>query len=346
MSVRGTGCRWVSAMCPGWGSNPHWEVFKTSSSAIGIPGPPRRYRATAQARHRRASSTSSLAATAAPSERSCRPRQWLVRASRGSGPSRARPTGTRWSVPDPRAPPRSPGRPPGRPSTAGRPPAAPPPEEHRPGPPWWSCPRRRGGRRRPPGEQFLLVDLTGDEAVVQAVDRGQLRPPATDEDAAALTRIASMATRAMSSATPRMLPNPTYTGGCAGVQEGHELGRERALVGQDPRAGPHDGGVRLLPRAQGRFCRQPWTVGEHELADVLHRWQVDRRPMAVDRRAEQGLPVAGRPGRSARSSRRSRTRAGCPASPPPTGRRSATCRSPGAGHTPRPRRGPCRTARR
>jgi hypothetical protein len=53
---------------------------------------------------------------------------------------------------------------------------------------------------------------------------------------------------------------------------------------QDPRSGLHDGEIRrLLPRAQDRVRRQPRVIGEQELADVLHRWQVDRRPVGVDR---------------------------------------------------------------
>ena len=29
----------VMKMCPEWGSNPHWEDFKSSASAIGLSGP-------------------------------------------------------------------------------------------------------------------------------------------------------------------------------------------------------------------------------------------------------------------------------------------------------------------
>ncbi len=29
----------VMKLCPEWGSNPHWEDFKSSASAIGLSGP-------------------------------------------------------------------------------------------------------------------------------------------------------------------------------------------------------------------------------------------------------------------------------------------------------------------
>src|SRR6201990_3249461 len=32
----GTPCR--SARCPGWDSNPHWTLFESAASAVGLPG--------------------------------------------------------------------------------------------------------------------------------------------------------------------------------------------------------------------------------------------------------------------------------------------------------------------
>ncbi len=100
-----------------------------------------------------------------------------------------------------------------------------------------------------------------------------------------------------------MLPKPTYTGGVPGVQERHQLGRERAFIRQDPRAGLDDvevrrrpgaqGRVRRPPGAQGRVRRQPRPVGEDVVADVVHRWQADRRPVGVNRRAEQRIHALG-----------------------------------------------------
>ncbi len=28
----------VGDVCPGWDSNPHWTVFETAASAVGLPG--------------------------------------------------------------------------------------------------------------------------------------------------------------------------------------------------------------------------------------------------------------------------------------------------------------------
>ena len=240
-----------------------------------------------------------------------------------------------------------------------------------------------GGRRRRaraavvhdgghPAEQRLLVDLADDEAVVPVVDQGQVGPAAGDEHAAALRadRLDGHPGDVLRGAHGHAAEAHVHRWR-AGVQERHQLGRERAFVRQDPRAGLHDVEVRrLLPRVQDRVRRQPRPVGEDVVADVVHRRQADRRPVGVDRRAEQRVdalgvqvpqhPVVGhlrreRPARL-RERRvvrrrqdelagRSRTRSGCPVSRPPTARRPrpATRRSPPARHIPRPPRRPCRT---
>jgi hypothetical protein len=111
--------------------------------------------------------------------------------------------------------------------------------------------RRRGARAAVvhdgghPAEQRLLVDLADDEAVVPVVDRGQVGPAAGEDDAAALR-------------ADRFDGHP---GGVRRGAHGHAaeahvhrwrrrpgtppVGRERAFVGQDPRAGLHDVEVRL-----------------------------------------------------------------------------------------------------
>ena len=183
-----------------------------------------------------------------------------------------------------------------------------------------------------------------------------------------------MATRATSSAGAGMLPKPTYTGGVpasrnasSSAGSGRSSGRIHAPVCTTSRSG------RLRPRGQDRVRRQPRVVGEDVVADVVHRRQAERRPVGVERRAEQRVhalgvqvpqhPVVGhvRRERLARprqrrvsaatagsTGRRPRTRSGCPVSRPPTARRPrpASGRSPPARHIPRPPRRPCRTARR
>ena len=42
--VHGHGPRLSRPGCPGWDSNPHWTVFETTASAVGIPGPGRAQR--------------------------------------------------------------------------------------------------------------------------------------------------------------------------------------------------------------------------------------------------------------------------------------------------------------
>ncbi len=129
--------------------------------------------------------------------------------------------------------------------------------------------------------------LADDEAVVPVVDQGQVGPAAGDEYAAALR-------------TDRLdgHPGDVLRGAhaaeahvhrwCAGVQERLQLGREWAFVGQDPRAGLRDVEIRrLLPRGQGWVRRQPRLISEDVGADVVHRWQADRGPLGVERRAEQ-----------------------------------------------------------
>ncbi len=97
-----------------------------------------------------------------------------------------------------------------------------------------------------PAEQRLVVDLADGEAVVLVVDQGQVGPAAPRRARAGPARgPPRSATRATSvDARMGMLPKPTYTGGVAGVEERLQLGRERAFVGQDPRAGLHDVEVR------------------------------------------------------------------------------------------------------
>jgi len=57
-----------------------------------------------------------------------------------------------------------------------------------------------------------------------------------------------------------------------------------AFVRQDPRAGLDDVEVRrLLQRVQDRVRRQPRLVADDVVADVVHRWQANRRPVRVER---------------------------------------------------------------
>ena len=146
-----------------------------------------------------------------------------------------------------------------------------------------------------------------------------------------------------------MLPKPTYTGGAPASRNasrsagsGRSSGRIHAPVCTTSRSGVACHG----PRTGSAASHGP--VGEDVVADVVHRRQADRRPVGVQRLAEQRVdalgvqlpqhPVVGllrrerlaRPRqrrvvrrRQPRPGRTSRTRRGCPASRPPTARRPA-----------------------
>ena len=102
-----------------------------------------------------------------------------------------------------------------------------------------------------------------------------------------------MATRATSSGAQHAAEAHVHRR-CARVQERHQIGRKRAVVGQDPRAGLHDVEVRRTrPRAQDRVRRQPRPVGEDVVADVVHRRQADRRPVRVERVTVQRIHALG-----------------------------------------------------
>ena len=171
-----------------------------------------------------------------------------------------------------------------------------------------------------------------------------------------------------------MLPKPTYTGGVpasrnasSSAGSGRSSGRIHAPVCTTSRSAGSCQGART-----GSAASHGWSVID-VVADVVHRWQADRRPVGVERARRTARCSSGCPGRSApgcrsrpaatagpaaaaaggaatagRSDSRPRTRTGCPASRPPTARwpRPGTGRSPPARRSPRPPRGACRTVRR
>ena len=161
-----------------------------------------------------------------------------------------------------------------------------------------------GGRRRRartavvhdgghPREQCLMVDLADDEAVVPVVDQRQVGPAAGDDRATALR-----ADRL--DGDPGDVLRGAHTAEAhvhrrrACVQERLQVGGQRAVVGQDPRAGLHDIEIRRpRPRSQRRVGRQPRAVGEDVVADVVDRRQAERRPMGVERRAVERLHPLG-----------------------------------------------------
>ena len=128
--------------------------------------------------------------------------------------------------------------------------------------------RRRGARAAVvhdgghPAEQCLLVDLADDEAVVLVVDQGQVGPAAADEHAAALRadRLDGHPGDVRRGAHGHAAEAHVHRR-CAGVQERHQLGRERAFVRQDPRAGLHDVEVRRLRHGSrtGSVASHGWS---------------------------------------------------------------------------------------
>ena len=147
-----------------------------------------------------------------------------------------------------------------------------------PAPPWCTTAATR------PNSACWLTSPTAKQSSWSSI-RARSAQPRARRTRRPCARIASMATRAMSCGA-RMLPKPTYTGGGPASRNASSSGRERAFVGQDPRAGLHHVEVgRLLPGGQDRVRRQPRLVAEDVVADVVHRRQADRRPVGVERLA-------------------------------------------------------------
>ncbi len=125
-----------------------------------------------------------------------------------------------------------------------------------------------------PGEQCLLVDLADEEAVVDVVDRGQPGPAAGEQDpaavcAAGLDGHSGSVLRRVRSHAAEAHVNRWRTG----VQERHQLVRERTFVGQDPRPGLDDVDVGPVQRGgtQSRVRRQPRPVGVDVVGQVVYR---------------------------------------------------------------------------
>jgi hypothetical protein len=146
-----------------------------------------------------------------------------------------------------------------------------------------------------PAEQGLVVDLADDEAVVPVVGQAQVGPALADHGATAL-RADHL------DGDPRGVLRGAHGHAAearvhrwfARVQERFEPGRERPVVGHDPRAGLHDvevGG--LLPRIEHRVRRQPRAVADDEVEDAAHRRQAVGRALGVQRRLEQRVDVLG-----------------------------------------------------
>ena len=159
--------------------------------------------------------------------------------------------------------------------------------------------RRRGARaavvhdRGHPAEQFLEVDLPDDEAVVAVVDQGQVGPPSAQQNAATLR------TDGLDGDSRGVLGGADATEArvhrrWAGVQERLQIRRQGPLVKQDPCARLHDVEVRRTrPRPQRRVARQPRLVAVDVVANVVHRWQSERRPVGVERGTVERLNPLG-----------------------------------------------------
>ncbi len=150
-------------------------------------------------------------------------------------------------------------------------------------PPWWTTAATREN------SACWLTSPTTKQSSRSSI-RARSAQPRETRARRPCPRTALMATGARSFGA-RMLPKPTYTGGVPASRNPTKSAGSGRSSGRI-HAGLHDLEVRrFLPGGQGRVRRQPRVVGEDEVADVVHRWQADRRPLGVERRAVQRVVV-------------------------------------------------------